>query len=423
VTKALYDVITRCRICGAGDLHPAIDLGSQFLASNFVTSNEGLPLDRLKAPLSCVVCGSCGLLQLSETVDRDELFRSYFYRSGTNPMMRDALRDVMTEALDRVALEPGDSIVDIGANDGTLLSMFPAQYRRIGVEPAKNIARPDLDDSIRIVNAYFSRAAVEGPLGGANAKLVTSIAMMYSVPDLNCFVADIKSILAKDGTWIAQLSYLPRILETLSFYDICHEHVYYFTLRTLSDLVERNGLRITDVSQNDVNGGSIRAYVTHAERGIEPTAAVRRLLDDEAAGRFGESATYTGFMKRVDAMRDAVVSYLEAQRDAGKTVIGLGASTKGNVLLQYFGIDSELLPYISERNPEKVGLRTLGTDIELISEEAARKLRPVAMLVLIWFFKDELLKRERGYLEAGGSLLFPMPYTHLVTANGETALG
>lgn len=422
MSHALYEVVAHCRICGGGPLHPAIDLGSQFLASNFVKTNEGLPLDRLKAPLSCVVCGSCGLLQLRETVDRDQLFHSYFYRSGTNPMMRDALADIAKEAQARVALAPGDTIVDIGANDGTLLSLYPDRYRRIGVEPAKNITRPDIDRSIHIENAYFTRAAVAPALAGRKAKLVTSIAMMYSVPDLNGFVADIKSILAEDGTWIAQLSYLPRILETLSFYDICHEHVYYFTLRTLSGLLERNGLTVTDVSQNDVNGGSIRAYITHAERGVRPTAAVGALLAQEDAGRFGEASTYRAFMERVDQMGDAIIGYLNAQRAAGKVVIGLGASTKGNVLLQYFGIDSALLPYISERNPEKVGLRTLGTDIELVSEERARALEPVAMLVLIWFFRDEILRRERPYLEAGGHLLFPMPYPHLVSARGETTL-
>lgn len=418
----LYEVVSHCRICGADDLEPAIDLGSQFLASNFVRTNEGLPLDRLKAPLSCVVCGSCGLFQLRETVDRDELFRSYFYRSGTNPMMREALGDVAREAQARVALAAGDAMVDIGANDGTLLSLYPNQYTRIGVEPAKNIARPDLDPSIRIVNAYFTREVAESALAGRKAKLVTSIAMMYSVPDLNRFVSDIKAILAADGRWITQLSYLPRILETLSFYDICHEHVYYFTLRTLQNLLERNGLTIVDVSQNDVNGGSIRAYVTHAERGVKPTAAVGALLATEAAGKFDQADTYRAFMQRVDAMRDAVLAYLREQRRKGKIVVGLGASTKGNVLLQYFGIDSTLLPYISERNPEKVGLRTLGTDIELVSEERARELAPAAMLVLIWFFRDELLKRERPYLDAGGSLLFPMPYPHLVTQRGETRL-
>ena len=422
MSKPLYEVVTRCRICGGQTLHPAIDLGSQYLASNFVRSNDGLPLEQLRAPLSCVVCGSCGLLQLRETVDRDELFRSYFYRSGTNPMMREALHDVMAEATARVELNAGDVVVDIGANDGTLLSMFSPSLGRIGVEPAKNIARPGLEPSIEIVNAYFTRAAVEGPLAGRKAKLVTSIAMMYSVPELNRFVGDIESILAPDGVWIAQLSYLPRILETLSFYDICHEHIYYFTLRTLSDLVERHGLRIIDVSQNDVNGGSIRAYVTHAERGATPTDAVRHLLAEEEAGRFGEPETYARFMQRVDAMRETVVAYLENEKRRGRTVVGLGASTKGNVLLQYFGIDRELLPYISERNPEKVGLRTLGTDIELISEEAARELAPAAMLVLIWFFREELLRRERGYMEEGGSLLFPMPYPHLVTAKGETPL-
>lgn len=421
-STAPYELIRSCRICGGEDLHPAIDLGSQYLASNFVESNEGLPLERLKAPLSCVVCGSCGLLQLRETVDRDELFRSYFYRSATNPMMRSALKEVRDDALHRIELGAGDLVVDIGANDGTLLSLFPDDLSRIGVEPAQNIERPGLDPAIRIVPTYFTREAVEPVLDGRKAKLVTSIAMMYSVPDLNRFTSDIKSILADDGVWVTQLSYLPRIIDTLSFYDICHEHVYYFTLKTLSDLVERNGLRITDVSQNDVNGGSIRVSITHVERDVQPAPSVQAMLDREATEGWNEPATYARFMERVDDMRDAVVGFLEDEKKAGRTVVGLGASTKGNVLLQYFGIDRELVPYISERNPDKVGLRTLGTDIELISEESARELRPSAMLVLIWFFRDELLKRERGYLEEGGSLLFPMPYPHLVTADGEKRL-
>lgn len=420
--NVVYDVVRACRICGAADLQLVIDLGSQYLASTFVASNEGLPLDELRAPLSCVLCGSCGLLQLAETVDRDALFRSYFYRSATNPMMRDALRDVRDEAMARIALEPGDTVVDIGANDGTLLGMFPDWLRRIGVEPAKNIQRPDLDPSIEIVDTYFTREALADRVADGSVELVTSIAMMYSVPALHRFVADIRRILAPQGVWITQLSYLPSIVDSLSFYDICHEHVYYFTLRTLTDLVRRHDLEIVDVSRNDVNGGSIRAYVTHAGRRVAPTPRVNALLEEEDEGHWDRAATFVRFMERVDAMRDAVVGYLRAEREAGRTVVGLGASTKGNVLLQYFGIDRKLLPCISERNAEKVGLRTLGTDIELVSEEQARALRPSAMLVLIWFFRDELLRRERSYLQEGGSLLFPMPYPHLVTAYGERRL-
>lgn len=422
-TRRLYEVVAACGICGAKELHPVIDLGSQYLASNFVKSNEGIPLDDLQAPLSCVLCGDCGLLQLHDTVDRDELFRSYFYRSATNPMMRAALHDVMSQAMARVDLGPGDVVVDIGANDGTLLGLFPPDHRRVGVEPARNISRPDLDEAIQIVNAFFTREAIEEALDGASAKLVTSIATMYSVPDLNRFTTDVKSILAEDGIWITQLSYLPAIINSLSFFDICHEHIYYFTLGTLVRLLEQSGLSVIDVSTNDVNGGSIRAYVTHTERGMEPTRAVGDLLATEARHGWARPETYAAFMERVDSMRSAVVGYLEEEKAAGNMVIGLGASTKGNVLLQYFKVDKDLLPYISERNPEKVGLRTLGTDIELVSEEAARGLNPSAMLVLIWFFRDELIKREREYVEAGGKLLFPMPHPHLVGSGGEVALG
>ena len=312
--RRLYDRVTACRVCGGEHLLTVIDLGSQYLASNLVESNEGLPLDDLKAPLSCVLCRDCGLLQLHETVDRDELFRAYFYRSATNPMMLAALRDVMSEALTRVDLSPGDVVVDIGANDGTLLGLFPPEYRRVGVEPARNISRPDLDGSIRIVNAFFTREVVEEALGGVSAKLVTSIAMMYSVPDLNRFTRGVKSILAEDGVWITQLSYLPSIIDNLSFFDICHEHIYYFTLGTLMHLLELNGFSVIDVSTNKVNGGSIRAYVTHAERGCEPAQTVRDMLAKEAGEGWSRPATYTGFMEHVDSMRSAVVGYLEEEQ-------------------------------------------------------------------------------------------------------------
>jgi hypothetical protein len=218
------------------------------------------------------------------------------------------------------------------------------------------------------------------------------------------------------------VSYLPTTLENLNFFDVFHEHLYYFTLTTLSKLMERHGLRVYDATLNDVNGGSMRAFVTHAENNPAPSASMTRLLERERAERLDEPETYHKFFQKACALRDQVNDYLRQEAARGKTVIGLGASTKGNVLLQFFGITKERMPYISERNPEKVGLRTLGTDFELISEERARELDPGCMLVLIWFFKQELLRREQPYLERGGKLLFPMPYCHVISKEGERAL-
>lgn len=420
--QALYRNITCCRVCQSGAMVDCMDFGEQYLASNFVRSNEGLPLSQVRVPLTVVLCQGCGILQLRESVDRDLLYRDYFYRSGTNPMMRHALKDVADDIMSRTNLGPGDIVVDIGCNDGTMLSYFSQEPRRIGIEPATNINWGDLDPEIHIINDFFSRKRLEEDTGGAPCQVVTSIAMMYGVEDLNAFCAQVKSVLAPGGVWCIQLSYLPAIISNMSFYDVCHEHLYYFSLTTLDTLLELNGLSIYDASLNDVNGGSLRVFATHKENRAAKTEAYHRILADEEQMELTDADYYHRFFEQVNTLKGKVTKYLRQEADQGNLVVGLGASTKGNVLLQFFDIDKKLVPYISERNPEKVSLRTLGTDIELVSEEQARQLNPSTMLVLIWFFKDEIIKREGEYLEKGGKLLFPMPYPHLLTKHGETAL-
>ncbi len=250
--------------------------------------------------------------------------------------------------------------------------------------------------------------------------------MFYDLPDPNSFVADVKAILAPDGVWCIQLSYLPLMLTNMNFYDICHEHLSYYSLDALQHLMARNGLVVFDASTNAVNGGSLRAFVTHAERGEALQASGRKNLDKLAATetelKLKDAQTYRDYFERIKDLSRRVTQYMERDRKAGGKVFGLGASTKGNVLLQLFGITKETMPYISERNPDKVGLRTLGTDFELISEERARSLGPSTMLVLPWYFKTEIVKRERAYLEQGGKLLFPMPHAHVVSKDGESSL-
>jgi hypothetical protein len=246
--------------------------------------------------------------------------------------------------------------------------------------------------------------------------------MLYGVEDLNGFAQSVKSMLTPDGIWVIQLSYVPELIKTLSFYDICHEHLYYFSLETLNYLLERNGLSIYDASTNDVNGGSLRVFVTHEESRGDKTIDFYRLFYEEKKMRLAEREVYHMFYRNICDLKEKVTDYIKKENEDGNLVIGLGGSTKGNVLLQFFDLNKELLPYISDRNPDKVGLRTLGTDFEIISEERAHDLDPSCMLVLIWFFKEELIQREHEYLRRGGKLLFPMPYAHIVTIDGEKAL-
>ncbi len=418
----MYKNISHCRICGNDGLHQVLDLGEQFLSSSFVKSNEEDAFSEARVPLTVLLCNVCGLVQLRETVDRDLMYRSYFYRSGVNPMMRDALADVTRDIKAHANLQEGDSVLDIGCNDGTMLTYFPITMRRIGMDPAQNINRHALDPSIHIIEDYFSADKARAANNDALFKAISSIAMFYDLDDPNAFVSEIKSVLAPGGTWCVQLSYLATTIETMNFYDICHEHLLYYSLRTLKFLMEKHGLKIIDASLNDVNGGSLRFFAVHADdpRPISPT--LKRIEEAEDALKLSEKATYERFNVSIQELKRITLDFLESERKAGGLVVGLGASTKGNVLLQYFGVTKEMLPVISDRYAEKVGLRTLGTDIRIVSEEEARDMHPSAMLVLIWFFKEELLKRERDYLEQGGKLFFPMPYPHVVTKDGEERL-
>lgn len=428
MSKKHYREINKCRICGNPDLTEVLNFGSQYLASSFVKTNAGNELSKTKIPLTVVLCDrskndkACGLVQLRETAERDLMYRSYFYRSGTNPMMREALQNIVSEVKSKVELKPGDAVLDIGCNDGTMLSYYPDFTERIGIDPAENIDRSALDQSIKVAADYFSKNKALELSGGKQFKVITSIAMFYDLDDPNAFVADAKAALAPGGVWCVQLSYLPTSLATLNFYDVCHEHLEYYTLRVLESLMARHGLKIFDASLNEVNGGSLRIFVANENDARPVSATLQGFYKKEDALNLFSTEPYQEFGKKVAELKKITLDYIAEKKNNGGSVIGLGASTKGNVLLQFFGIDKQMVPHLSERNPEKVGLRTLGTDIELISEEKARELQPSAMLVLIWFFKDELLKREKDYLAKGGSLMFPMPYPHVVTKNGEKRL-
>ena len=417
-----YINLKHCRICGSASLTEVISIPEQFLSPIFIKSNENNELSKIKIPLTLILCDGCGLLQLKETTRHDLLYQNYFYRSATNATMRKDLKSVVDDITQRVHLEDNDYVVDIGSNDGTMLSYFPSFLRRVGVEPAKNIPWNHLDSSIQIVNDYFSKNTLQKAIGNKPVKVFTACAMFYDLNDPNAFVADLKSMLAPDGVWCIQLSYLVSMLKNMNFYDICHEHLEYYSLTTLNNLMRRHNLTIFHATMNAVNGGSLRVFITHDFNKKTQTSDMQKLLEEEVNMKLFAPETYKEFYEKVKDLAKCVREYIINEIKNGGVVIGLGASTKGNVLLQLFGINKEILPYITEINPEKISLRTLGTDIELISDEQALKIHPICKLVLPWYFKNEIVNREKEYLAQGGKLLFPMPYAHIVTKNGEIIL-
>jgi len=424
----VHKIIQRCRVCDSPDLIEVMSIEEQHLSPTFVRDNKNNPLANIRVPQTLVLCNrdnnanACGLLQLKETVEPDYLYREYFYRSSVSDTMRKDLKNVVEDVTGRIQLENNDIVVDIGANDCTMIGYFPHSLTRIGVEPAQNISWTAVDPSIEIINDYFSRDVLGDALKEKKVKIFTSCAMFYDLDDPNSFVADIKSLLHEEGVWCIQLSYLPLMLKNVNFYDICNEHLEYYSLHTLNYLMKQNGLEIFDATENDVNGGSARVMITHLERNMEKTNNFNILIDIENQMNLFDKQTYVDFYEKILSLKNKIKNIIIDELKGGNAILGLGASTKGNMLLQLFGIGKDMIPYISERNPEKVGLRTLGTDIELISEERARALNPSCMLVLPWYFKNEIVMREQDYIKNGGKLLFPMPYPHIVHKDGETKL-
>ena len=415
-----YTTVTKCRICSS-DTIEVLKLEPQYIATTFVKSNVNNPISQVKIPLTLMLCKdkNCGLIQLKETVRPDLLYKNYFYRTAINDTMRRDLQDVVNYAVNNVKTEKDDIAIDIGANDCTMVSMYPEYMKRIGIEPATNIDWSNVSKSITIVNDYFSKDVVMKTTNGKKAKILSATAMFYDFNDPNIATKDIKEILHEDGVCVLQVSYLLDTIRDMNFYDVVHEHLEYYSLKSINYLMERNGLTVIDASTNFVNGGSLRVLVTHKENSKPKSKRYEEILSEEEKWNLEEIDTYNSYKQKINEIIEKTKKFIMNELENGRLVIGLGASTKGNVLLQICGIDKNLLPFISERNKGKVGLRTLGTDIEIISEEKAREINPSAMLVIPWNFKEEILSREKNYVQNGGKMLFLMPHPYYVDKFGE----
>jgi len=410
---------TTCRSCGGGRLREALDLGSHYV-STFPDVPDATCIPRV--PLELLLCSDCSLLQLRHTVTGEWLYRRYWYKSGVNPAMRRALADIARCAAEFSELEPGDSVLDIGCNDGTLLRSYPVRgIERVGFEPAENLADEAMRGGNRIISRFFSGRWVSGQ----QFRVVTSIAMFYDLEDPNVFVADIADVLAPDGVWVIEMHYLPLTLARNAFDAICHEHLEYYSLASLEPLLHRHGLIVADAETNAVNGGSLRAYVVHrgAYAASEPVrrSRVQAMRAQERSLALNCAKTYEEFGARISAIGSRLRKWLARERVQGRTVDVYGASTKGNTLLQVFGIDNSLIRAAAERNPEKWGKYTVGTWIPIVSEEESR-LCANDFLVLPWHFLPEISDRERSFLARGGRLVAPLPEPRFIDSAGVHAL-
>ena len=408
--------IRECRICNSTNLDVVFELGEQYLTGVFPRD----PAESLtRGPLSLTRCESCGLVQLLHSYDRQELYgERYGYRSSLNAMMVDHLRVKADNLAERVALASGDSVLDIGSNDGTLLSFFSGRgIELVGFDPSAGRWREQYPSDSVLVADFFSASAWRSAFGARKAKIITSIAMVYDLERPLEFAADVAEILADDGVWHLEQSYLPAMLRTNAYDTICHEHLEYYAFQQIKWIADRVGLSVLDVELNDVNGGSFAVTLGRlASAASEGRARVERLLADEAGMAFGALVPFRAFATRVFEHRDALVTTLESIHTRGQTVLGYGASTKGNVILQFARIDRRLLPAIAEVNRDKFGCFTPGTWIPIISEAEAHAKGPHYFLVMPWHFRAGIVRREARYLSSGGKLIFPLPEIDVVTA-------
>ncbi|HEX2885737.1 class I SAM-dependent methyltransferase [Vineibacter terrae] len=411
---ARYQNVAGCRLCGGSDLDQIVDLGNQTLGSIF--PRPGDP-DPPRAPLVLVRCARCGLAQLRGSVARPSLYTyDYGYRSGINATMRAHLRELAGWAQRRVALRAGDIVLDIGCNDGTLLQSFRLPgLRRVGIDVIAGKFSGQMPSDIVLCEAAFSAASWAAACNGERARLVTSVAVFYDIDQPQETVAAIASALAPDGVWIIEQAYLWAMLQRCAYDAICHEHLTYYGLAQIEALAAANGLRVFDAVLTPCNGGSLRLALCHDGAGYRPRQRrLARLRQLEHTASRTSPSPYATFAAKVAKSRDDLLSFIGRKTRCDKRIFAYGASTKGNTLLQYCRLDRSVIAAAAERNPEKVGRRTPGTAIPIVSEETARQKRPDYFLVLPWQFRREFVARESAFRQAGGRLVFPLPTLEIV---------
>ena len=416
----------KCRIAG-DNLVPLFSLGELYV-SDFIPQNE--EPNRDKYELKLMLSRTSGLVQLEHAPPLDLMYGKYWYRSGISNTMRAELKDIADSCIDAIHPVDGDVFLDIASNDGTLLSFVPDNIIKVGIDPAdesfQNEARKYADDAIQ---DYFTADVYKaGRYGDKKAKIITIIAMFYDLEDSASFLDNIDEIMDDNGLLVLQLSYTPLMLQQLAFDNLCHEHICYYSLSSLKYLLDRKGFKILDCQLNDVNGGSFRIYImkdkgdetkfkTHPYRDVAKFR-VDSILEYERKLKLNEEAIYLDFYSKVCNLKDNTVSFIKREIEKGKIIWGYGASTKGNTLLQWYGLNDSHIGAIAERSTFKYGLKTIGSNIPIVSETVMRDTQPDYLLILPWHFVKEFRQRECEYLKKGGKFIIPCPSFYVISEEG-----
>jgi hypothetical protein len=409
----MYSEISKCRISGSSNLITVLSLGEQYLTGVFPKTKEE---QVTKGPLDLVWCPDSGLLQMKQSYSLDEMYGdNYGYRSGLNSSMVRHLTNKVHTLERLVSLSENDLVIDIGSNDATSLKAYTGKHRKVGIDPTGIKFKEFYTDGISLIPTFFSAKAFKKDFPNEKAKIITSIAMFYDLESPVDFVKDIEQCLDNDGIWHFEQSYMPSMLRTNSYDTICHEHLEFYSFKVVKNLLESCGMRVVDVQMNAINGGSFAVTACKANgKYVSNTPIINWMIQQEDDMGLDTPKPYRDFEERVFKHRKNLIDLIEALVADGKKIFGYGASTKGNVLLQFCNFTSKQIPFIAEVNQEKFGSYTPGTHIPIISEKQAKEMKPDYFLVLPWHFKNSILEREREYMEQGGKFIFPLPEIEIV---------
>jgi SAM-dependent methyltransferase len=406
--------LKQCKICGSKDLHSFLSLGSMPIPNGFLTKKE-LKKPEAHYPLGTYFCQSCGLVQLTHVVPPEIMFKNYLYIPSTSTTMLQHFKELASESVEKFKLSSKNLIIDIGSNDGTLLNFFQEDEMKVlGIDPASNLVKIAQLKGVETIDDFFTTKLAKKILKEkGKAKVVTATNVVAHINDLHDLCQGISLLLEKEGVFIAEFPYLPDLLSKNEFDTIYHEHLSYFAIRPLIKLFEKHQLRLFDIKRIPVHGGSIRIYVSHDKSRYKKSKTVKEFLEQEWLKKLHTKEPYDDFGRRVEVIKRDLLDLLKRLRTQGKTIVGHGAAAKGNVLLNYCGIGTDLIDYIVDSIPFKQGRYTPGNHIPIYPEKRLEKEVPDYTLLLAWNFADEILKKQIHYRMKGGQYIITIPYLRI----------
>ena len=405
--------ITSCRNCKSKYFSKLFTLGKMCFTGKFP---KNLTTNIPKVVISLIMCKSCKLVQLDRNFNPKYLYdTNYGYRTGINATMTQHVKGVVKESLKIVKLKKRDSVLDIASNDGTLLNFYKKNIFRVGIDPLIKKYKNQYKNINFGIQDFFSYKAIRKKKINKKFKIITALSMFYDLPNPNKFLEDVKKVLDKEGIIVLEHADLLSIIKNCQFDTICHEHLEYYSTKVIIELMNKNELRVFNLKASTINGGSMRYFICHKDSKYKNNnKKINKILREEMKSKLDKPNTFSDFFKLINVQKKKLLKLINKIIKKKETIHGYGASTKGNVLLQYFGINSNKISYIADRNPQKVNLYTPGTKIKIVSESFSRMCKPNYYLVLPWHFKKEIILREKKVIKDGSKFIFPLPKVKIV---------